>query len=275
VTRRLVIVLVSMLLLGACRLDVSVSVEMQPDGTGVVTLVAIADAELVQQVPDLVDDLRLDDAIANGWVVEGPTGAEGGGLTITLTHGFSSAEELANVMTSIGPPLTKMAAARTEVEGQTTNAIDGELVLSNGFESFADADLVQAVGGLPFGDEFAASGLTPSEAMSFRFRVELPGELISAETGTDTGEGVIEWQAPLDGTSVGLYTATVQRPASAATNWAGPLSTAALIALIAWVIVAAALIIVVVVARRAKRRRRSHALRHLRQRSGDAPPTTP
>jgi len=256
----------SLIVLSACRLDVSVLVEMEPDGTGVVTVVATADDELVQQVPDLVDDLRLDDAIENGWAVDGPTDVEGGGLTITLTHDFHSAEELANVMASIGAPLTQMAAARTEVEGQTTNAINGELVLSNGFETFADADLVQAVGGLPFGEEIAASGLSPDEAMSFTLQVELPGELISAETGTEIDGGVIEWQAPLDGTSVNLYTATVQRPAGEATNWAGPLSTVALVALIVWVVAAAAFIVFVIVARRAKRHRRSRALRHLEQR---------
>ena len=111
-TRRLALIIVSLLALTACRLDVSVSVEMEPDGTGVVTMVAIADDELVQQVPDLVDDLRLDDAIANGWRVDGPTAADTGGLVITLTHDFNSAEELANVLTSIGPPLTQMAAAK-------------------------------------------------------------------------------------------------------------------------------------------------------------------
>lgn len=261
--RRLALVLVSLLALSSCTLDVLVSVEMQPDGTGVVTVVATADGELVQQVPDLVDDLRLDDAIANGWVVDGPIAAQAGGLTITLTHDFHSAEELANVLTSVGPPLTQMAAVRTVVDDQTTNAINGELVLANGFETFADADLLQAVGGLPFGTEIGASGLTPAEAMSFTLRVALPGELISAETGTETDGGVIEWKAPLDGSSVNLYTATVQRPAGAATNWAGPLSTAALIALIVWLVVAAVFIGFVVIARRSKRRRRSQALRHL------------
>ena len=59
-------------------------------------------------------------------------------------------------------------------------------MLPNGFESFADADLVEAVGGQPFGDEIAASGPTPAEAMSFTFRVSLPGELVSS-TGTEVG----------------------------------------------------------------------------------------
>jgi hypothetical protein len=167
------------------------------------------------------------------------------------------------VLNSIGPPLTDMAAARTTADEQTTNAIDGELVLANGYESFADADLLQAVGGLPFGDEIAASGLAPSEAMSFVFRVSLPGDLVSSETGTEVDDGVIEWVAPLDGSSVDLYTATVQRPASEGGAWAAPLSTAALVALVVWLAVAAAFIAFVAVARGRKRRSRERALRNL------------
>ena len=77
---RLLLVVIGALVLTGCRLDVSVDVVMQPDGTGTVAVVAVADAELVGKVPDLVDDLRLDDAIANGWVVEGPTPDAGGGV---------------------------------------------------------------------------------------------------------------------------------------------------------------------------------------------------
>lgn len=263
-TRRLALVIVSLLALSACRLDVTVDVVMEPDGTGVVTVDATADAELMSQVPELVDDLRLEDAIENGWVVAGPVEAADGSVAITLTHDFTSHVELANVLRSIGPPLIDMRAARTTADEQTTNAIDGNLQLPDGFESFADADLVAAVGGLPFADEFAASDTTPSDAMSFVFRVSLPGELISAETGTEVDDEVIEWTAPLDGSSVNVYTATVQRPASEGGAWAGPLSTAAFIALIVWVALAVAFIAFVAIARANKRRKREHALRNLR-----------
>ena len=257
------------LVLTACHLDVTVDVAMQPDGTGTVTVAAVADAELVSQVPDLVDDLRLDDAIANGWEVSGPTALDGGGMSITLTHPYHSAEELASVLNSIGPPLTDMQAARTtdpaDPNGPTTNAIDGTLVLPNGYESFADAALVEAVGGQPFGDQIAASGLTPSEAMSFTFRVSLPGELVSSETGTEVGNGVIEWKAPLDGTSVNLLTQTVQRPAGSGNSWARPLSNVALVLFVGWLVISVAFIVFVAVARRGKRRRRESGLRSLRR----------
>lgn len=261
---RLALAVVGVFVLSACQLDVVVNVEMEADGTGVVTLAATADEELVAQVPDLVDDLRLEDAIENGWEVDGPTVVEGGGLRLVLTHPFSSAAELANVLTSIGPPLTQMAVARTEgADGQVVNGINGVMVLPSGYESFADADLISAVGGLPFGDEIAASGTPIDEAFSFTYRVSLPGELESAETGTDVGDDVIEWVAPLDGSSVNLYVATVQRPAGDGATWADPLATISFVGLVVWVAVAGAFIGFVAFARRNKRRRREQRLRTL------------
>lgn len=251
--------------LAGCHLDVTVDVVIEPDGTGIVTVVAVADADLVNQTPGLADDLRLEDAIANGWTVDGPTTTDDGGLTITLTHPVSSPEELATVLNSIGPPLNGMSAARTtdDANEQTTNAINGILELPAGFASFADTDLITAVGGVPFEEQLAAGGLTPAEAMTFTYRVELPGELVSAETGTEVGDGVIEWVAPLDGSQTSLYVSTVQRPAGSGASWAGPLATISLVVLIAWVLVAGAFVVFVAVARRNKRRRREQRLRSL------------
>ncbi len=267
-TRRLVALLLGMLVLSACRLDVVVSVEMEPDGTGLVTVSAVADADLVSRVPDLVDDLRLADAEANGWIVEGPVADEAGNLSITLSHAFASAAELANVLNSIGPPLgdpgNQVAAARTfdPTTEQTTNGVRGVLVLPNGFETFADADLVAAVGGLPFAEEIAAAGLAPADAMSFTYRVSLPGELVSSD-GVQTGDDVFEWKAPLDGSQASLDVQTVQRPPGSGNSWAGPLATFALILLVAWVIAAVAFISFVAIARNNKRRRREQALSRL------------
>lgn len=258
---RFVLAAVVVVVLTSCRLDVVVTVDIEPDGTGTVTMVATADAELVEMVPDVIDDLRLDDAIENGWQTDGPVLQEDGSATITMTHPVSSPEELANVLNSIGPPLSRVAAARTSDEtGQVTNAINGEMVLPEGFESFADDDLLARVGGLPFGEEIAASGATPEDAFGFTLRIKLPGELVSAETGTELDDGTIERVAPTDGSVVNIYTETVQRPASEENSWAGPLATVSMIGLVVWIVLAVAFIVFVAIARQRRKRRRSSAL---------------
>jgi hypothetical protein len=254
VVRRVLLVVVGALALTACRLDVAVDVDIAPDGTGTVTVTAEADAELVAQVPGLADSLVFTDAVNAGWTVDGPAPTDTGGLRVVLTHAVASPGELANVLASLGPPFTEMAAARTTVEDQTTNAIQGTLVLANGFESFADADLVAAVGGVPFADQLAASGATPSENMSVTLRASLPGELVTT-TGETAEGGGYQWAAPLDGSSLQVRHETVQRPAKD-TPWARPLATAALFALVAWVAASVLFIGWVVVQRRRRARRR-------------------
>lgn len=252
--RRLLLLLLGALALASCRLDITVDVVIEPDGTGTVTVVAVADEGLITQIDDLADALVFDDAVRNGWRVDGPSPTEGGGLQATLTQGFSSAQELANLLNSIGPPLASMQVGRTTEEEQTTNAVRGVLVLVDGFEAFSDEDLTAAVGGLPFGDRFAATGADPSEAMSFTLRIAMPGEVISA-TGVEIEPQVFEWVAPLDGSQVEVAASTVQRPPEGGA-WAGPLATASLVALIVWLVLSVSFITFVLIARSRRARRR-------------------
>lgn len=260
--------LAALLVLGGCRLDLHVDVAMQPDGTGTVTVRATADAELLDRVPGVLDGLRFEDAVARGWEVGEPVLDADGAATLTLSHPFHSDVELANLLSSIGPPLTNVQVARTlgtgDTEGHVSNGVLVDLVLPDGFASFSDSELDAAVGGMPFADDLAAAGVTPEQAMSLTLRVELPGEVVSAPTGTEISPGVVEWQAPMDGSTTEVRFTTVQRPAEAGNSWAGPLATVALVALVAWVIVSVAFIAFVVVARRKRQRRREHALRNLR-----------
>ncbi len=260
VIRRVLMVMALTLGLAACQFDVEVAVNMEPDGTGVVTVVAQADAELTAEVPDLIESLRLEDATANGWTVEGPRPLDAGGTEITLSHPFGSADELANVLNSVGPPLSQVAASRLPDGDLMANSLTGQLSLPQGFRSFADDDLIAAVGDVPFSDRFAAVGAQPSDTMSFTLTVDLPGRLVAASTGTQLDDGSIRWTAPLDGSIVEIDLSTVQQPASSGSAWARPVAVLALAALVVWVIAAGAFIAFVMISRRrrqAQRRRRS------------------
>ena len=121
--------------------------------------------------------------------MDGPAPTDDGGLTVTLRHPVSSAAEATNLLASLGPPFVDVRLDRATVEDETTMTLSGELVLANGFDSFADSDLLAAAGGTPFADELG--GTTPAETMSVVLRADLPGEI--EETTGSRREGRLEW----------------------------------------------------------------------------------
>ena len=156
---------------------------------------------------------------------------------------MSSAEEATNLLASLGPPFVDVRLTRTSDGDDTTTELTGQLVLENGFDSFADSDLLTAAGGTPFAADLAAT--TPEESMSVQLRTTLPGD-IEETTGTEV-DGVLEWSAPLDGSALDLTTRTVQRPGP---TWASVLSVTALVLLAVWVVLAAAFLVSVARVRR-------------------------
>lgn len=124
---RILVLVLGALVLSACRLDVKVNVAMNADGTGEVVVVATVDADVVNQVPGLAGSLRLDDATAAGWMVEGPTAVDGGGLTVTLRHPFASAAEASNLVNSLGPPFAAIVLDRLVTEDDITTTLTGAL----------------------------------------------------------------------------------------------------------------------------------------------------
>ena len=255
------LVLAGVLALSACRVDATVELELGADGTGTVTVTAAADADVVRQAPGLADDLRFDDAIAAGWTVDGPTATDDGGLRVTLRHPVTSAAEATNLLASLGPPFTAMNVERvTSEDGDTTTiTLSGELTLPGGFDAFADADLLAAVGGSPYAEELAAAGADPASSMSVALRARLPGDL-EESTGREE-DGLHVWEAPLDGSTEAVRLRTVERRPGGGLS--SLLSTVLLLLLVAWVVAATAFVVSVVRARSRRARRRRRALSRL------------
>ena len=221
--------------LAGCRLDIAVDMVVEPDGTGTITVLLAADAELVAAVPNIADELATDDIVAAGWVIDGPVETPAGGLSVSLSHGFFSAEEATNLLDSLGPPFNQMSMTTNASGDDTTIRLNGLLGLPDGFESFADDDLITAVGSVPFEAEIAQAGVTPESSMGATITATLPGDIDeSRSNGTDLGEGRLEWVVPLDGTVDDWRAVAVQSPGDDRW-WARPLSVIALVALVAWV----------------------------------------
>lgn len=232
--RRLLVVLACLLGLGACRLDVSVDVAMDADGTGQLAVVATVDADVVTQVPGLAGSLALDDATAAGWTVEGPTDTDDGGLRVILRHPFVSAAEATNLLNSLGPPFQGVVVERIATDDDVTTTLAGALTLANGFDGFGDDNLLAATGATPFRALLDQSQATPSESMSVQFTLSVPGA-VEASTG-DGVDGGVQWAAPLDGTSTDLASSIVLSPGGGGSGWAGPVATVALVLLVVWLI---------------------------------------
>jgi hypothetical protein len=240
---RFLVLLAGIVVLGACKLDVAVDLTVNPDGTGELVVVATVDADVVTQVPGLAGSLQLDDAVAAGWVVEGPVATDGGGLSVTLRHPFASVAEATVLLSALSPPLAETVLSQEGTDDAITTRLSGSMTLPASWDGYADAELLQASGGSPFGAQLDAAGVTPADAVSMRFRLTAPGS-----------DDAIERTAVGDGSAVGLDATSVLE-AGGGSSWGRPVAMVALVLLAAWLLAGGYLAARVVAARRRRRRR--------------------
>lgn len=258
--RRLPAVVVAglVLVLSACQVDTTVTVEVNADGSGTITVTAVADADVVEQAPGLAEDLRFDDAVAAGWVVEGPTPTDDGGLSVTVRHDFATVEEATALLQSVNGadgPLHDVAITRVIGDDEVVTTLTGTLRVDGGINAFADPELLAAIGGSPYADDIAATGLRPADVVTFTFTAELPGDLDDAADGSTPP---MTWTVPIDGTAAELDVIARASEGEGSSVW-GLVADIALIALIAWCVVAVAFIAFVIVARSRRRQHRRPA----------------
>jgi hypothetical protein len=201
--RRLVALLgAALVFLTGCRVDVYIDVTADDAGAGIISVTVDIDAEAVTLVPGLAEDLRLDDLIASGWTVEGPTQVNSGGLRVVLRYAFESPAEATTAMNQInGPngPLLNPALKRT-VDGRTVSTtFDATLQLVGGVEAFSDSALSDLIGATPWRSTAEKLGVVIDDSFSVTLSANLPGE-IRKSTGTVADGGVI-WNAPTDGSA--------------------------------------------------------------------------
>ena len=249
---RRALIVIAVMMLTACRVDATVDISMRADGTGTLTVTAVADADVVRQAPGLAQDLRFDDAKTAGWTVADPINTADGGLQVQLTHSFANPEEATALLQSIngsGGPLHGAILKRTINASSTTVSLTGSLRI-DGLAAFADPDVLTAIGATPYAEQVAASSPSPSQAVGVTVRATFPGKITSA-AGT-VKSGAVSWLVPLDGSQLDLTTTAVDDHGTAKI-W-GIAANVALIVLLAWCVVAAGFITWVV----RQRGRRSH-----------------
>jgi len=215
-------------------------------------------AAVVAQAPGLADDLRLDDAVAAGWTVDGPTATDSGGLRVVVTRSFASVDEATALLGSVngtGGPLQGITLTRSVTDSEVTTSLNGSLRVDGGLNAFADPDLLAAIGGTPYADDIAAAGLTPADAVTFTLVADLPGSLSPDAAGSVPTS--LTWSVPIDGTAATVSATSVATIGGEESSVWGTVATIALIALIVWCVLAVAFIAFVASARRRKAQRRA------------------
>jgi hypothetical protein len=192
----------------ACRVDVSVGIDADDHGGGEVRVAALLDADAVNQLvgsqagsPGAVDPatrIKVDDLVAAGWDVEGPTKQEDGGLEVVATHPYEDAAEGGRLIAEVGGdpgPFRDIDLRQERGFFTTTTHFRGTVDLAAGLAAFTDPDLraaLQASEGAPLGvtteqlEQRLGGAL--NRLFGLQVAVRLPGDVESnAPTETDNG----------------------------------------------------------------------------------------
>lgn len=246
---RVAVVLALTLVLTACRVDVRLEIDAADDGSGTIAVTVDIDNQAVTLMPGLAEDLRVDDLLASGWTIDGPTPVNNGGVRVVLGYEFESPDEATRALQQInGPngPLLNPVLKRTVVDRDVSTTLDATLQFVGGAEAFSDPELSSLLGSAPWSSTAAKLGLDPMQSVSFTLVARLPGE-IRKSTGTEAEGGVV-WSAPLDGSSQTVVIGTVDTKVDGGV-WKA-VATVIGIVLAAWLILMGVLILLVMFARR-------------------------
>lgn len=167
---------------GGCRVDVGLDLEVEGDGTGTVDVVVALDEAAARRVPDLADQLEVDDLVASGWDITGPDPVDGGGVEVRATKPFASLAELDRVIDEVSGEEGPLADLTVSSERSTFSdrwELRGVADLRAGLEAFGDDALRARLGGTSLGTSEAeleeAAGRPLAEAVRFSVDADLPG----------------------------------------------------------------------------------------------------
>ena len=189
----------SVLVSAGCRVEGVVTVEVEPDASGLVTIEVTLDADATEQLGDPAEELELDDLTAAGWAVRPPT-VDDGGTTLSASKPFVGEAGLTSVMAELGSDVvTGVGLDVSDGFGSTSWRLGATLSAPADLAAFSDPDVTAALDGLPLGRtaEELERGLGTEPSVPLTFRVELPGGIDAASGGADVDGSTHEWTIDL------------------------------------------------------------------------------
>ena len=216
----------AVLVLGGCRVHTTVLIDVGDDGSGVVEVSVALDEEAAARVPQLADQLEVDDLVASGWTVTGPT-LEGDGRTwVRASKPFSAPEQAGAVLDEVtgpGGPFRDLVVRRRPSLVQDRWELQATVDLREGLAGFSDDALRERLDGTNVGlsdEEVAAEAGRPlAEAVTFEVAVVLPGEVSgngATAGGRTTWRPVLGERVDVVATGTRLHTTALAWYATAA-----------------------------------------------------------
>jgi hypothetical protein len=222
----------------ACQVAVGVTIDVAADGSGMVGVEVILDAEAAARLGDPSAAVQLDDLREAGWTVDEPARADDGSVLFSGRREFADPDQLALVLAEVGGTDGVFDGIQLEVEdrfGRAEYRFAATVNLSGSLEQFSDPALTEALGGQPLArnpEELAAAGDDNPGSATLTVSVALPGD--PRTTGSVDG-GRATWTFPMTGGQ-----ATSQRIEVAATTAQGRTGLFVVVAVVAAVAAAIA-----------------------------------
>ncbi len=180
------------LLLAGCKVDTTVTVVVRENGSGVVRVRVVADAEAVKAAESggapLETAVRLSDLADSGWTVGSWAKAKDGSATIVLTHPFASVDDVAPIISGLNGkigPLPSLTATRDDGIFSTEYGVSGKIDVGAAGSGIADdQELVAKLAALGVDVNVIDQQLLAQVQSSFGLRVvvKLPGQQAVAFT---------------------------------------------------------------------------------------------
>src|SRR3954453_8592116 len=182
---RLLLLVLGVVLLAGCQAQLDVRIDVNDDGSGVVTADVTLDPEAASRTILFFDGgTRVDDLRATGWTVTGPTQLPDTTYRMQASKPFSQADQLPAVMDELAGhdgAFRDFKLDRSTSFGKHSWTLTGTVDLTKGTAAFSDADLTALLGAPPLGatkaEQTAALGQPLESIAHVTVQARLPGEL--------------------------------------------------------------------------------------------------
>ncbi len=245
--------LLAAVVLSSCRVDGTIQLQVNRNGSGAVTVTVVADKEVIAAEPNLLTDFRSQDLLDAGWKITGPETLENGNARIVVVRSFRNPEEATVILGQINSekgPLKNVVISRAGKDTNSTWTLTGQVDIDGGLEAFVDSPTLALLGGAPYAANVTSAGPDLGDVVGMNFEAILPGD-IEETTGLERS-GVITWRVAMDGAPTDL--STVTRSLDIVSNISKVMAVAVRALLVIWII---AMVVLAFVVYSANTRRRT------------------